>query len=173
MTETPRSLTAAPQVDADRGLLRAALEGLRVQGSIFLRAEFTEDWAYASPPSADMAAMLKAEWNQLVLFHIVAHGTCWVALADGERHWAQRGDVIVLPYGDAHQVGGPTDADVVPIADLLAPPPWDAFPMIRYGGGGGATEIVCGYLEADDPSSILGCGRCRPCSSCGHPVRRR
>lgn len=34
---------------------------------------------------------------------------------------------------------------------LLPTPPWDRLPSIRHGGGGESTEIVCGYLESDDP----------------------
>ena len=41
--------------------------------------------------------------------HPVPHrrpGSCWVAGDDGVRHWAHEGDVIVLPYGDRHIIGG-------------------------------------------------------------------
>jgi AraC-like DNA-binding protein len=130
--------------------LQAALDRLRLEGALFLRAEFTECWAYESPPTG-MASMLHPGAQRLILFHLVADGTCWVELPDGERHWAQRGDVIVLPYGDQHRVGGVGPADVVPIADLLSPPPWDRMPLVTLGGGGARTAIVCGYLHSEDP----------------------
>lgn len=131
--------------------LAAALGTTRVAGAIFLRAEYTEGWAYASPPPADLAGMLSPGAERLVLFHIVAEGACWVAVGDGERHWARRGDVIVLPFGDEHAMGGRTPAERVPIADLLDPQPWNRLPVIRHGDGGPRTEVVCGYLVADDP----------------------
>jgi AraC-like DNA-binding protein len=59
--------------------------------------------------------------------------------------------VIVLPYGDTHRMGGLNDAELVSAATLVAPPPWSEMPVIRYGEGGNATEIVCGYLTSDDP----------------------
>jgi hypothetical protein len=131
--------------------LGPALAHVRLEGAIFLRAEYTEGWAYRSPPAADLAALLRPGRERLVLFHIVAEGSCWVALADGERHWARRGDVIVLPYGDQHAMGGSADAECVPIASLLDPPPWATLPVIRHGAGGARTDVVCGYLDADDP----------------------
>jgi AraC-like DNA-binding protein len=116
-----------------------------------LRAEYTEGWAYESPPAADLAGLLRPGRERLILFHVVAAGACWVACAGGERHHAQRGEVIVLPYGDQHTMGGAAEADCVPIASLLEPPPWEALPVIRHGRGGAQTDVVCGYLDSDDP----------------------
>jgi AraC-like DNA-binding protein len=84
------------------------------------------------------------------MFHIVADGSCWVAV-DDDRHWAKKGDVVILPYGHQHRVGGVEPADLVSIATLFDPPPWDELPVVRYGAGGARTDIVCGYLSSDDP----------------------
>jgi AraC-like DNA-binding protein len=131
--------------------LTAALSRLRLDGAIFLRAEYTEGWAYESPPSSALAAALRPDADRLVLFHIVADGMCWVALADGERHWASGGDVIVIPYGDGHQMGGSTEATIVDVLGLIDMPPWERMPLIRHGAGGAQTDVVCGYLKSDDP----------------------
>jgi AraC-like DNA-binding protein len=89
--------------------------------------------------------------DRLILFHVIAAGQAWIQTADGERHWAGEGDVIVLPYGDRHQMGGTEPAPWVPIAELIDPPPWERMPVIRHGGSGAATEVVCGYLICDHP----------------------
>jgi AraC-like DNA-binding protein len=73
-----------------------------------------------------------------------------VSPADGERYWANAGEVIVLPYGDAHQMGGVEPAPPVPITRVVAPPPWTEFPVIRHGAGGARTDIVCGFLHSED-----------------------
>jgi AraC-like DNA-binding protein len=131
--------------------LDTALERLRLDGAIFLQAEYTECWAYESPPSSLLAELLDLGVDRLVLFHIVAGGECWIRVEGGERLWARRGDVIVLPYGDPHAMGGTEDAELVPVTSLLAVPPWTELPRIRHGTGGARTDVVCGYLRADDP----------------------
>ena len=127
------------------------LDGLRLSGAVFLRAEYTENWAFESLPSADIASALVPGVSRVTPFHVVASGRCWVEVEAGERHWAEAGDVIVLPYGDTHRMGGTHDATLVSASTLVARPPWSEMPVIRYGEGGETTDIVCGYLVSDDP----------------------
>jgi AraC-like DNA-binding protein len=130
--------------------LRQALERLRLEGAIFFRSELTEGYAFESTPQA-FATALHPDATRLILFHIVGRGSCWVSVDDGERHRAEAGDVIVLPYGDRYTIGGDLPAEPVQIDTLVAPPPWHEMPMIRHGGGGARTDIVCGYLRSEDP----------------------
>jgi len=153
MVTNAASLALAP--------LDAALEQLRLDGAIFFRSEFTEGWSYESPPTA-LAGLLHPGAARLIMFHIVAAGRCWVTVADGEQHWATEGDVIVLPYGDEHRVGGAEAAECVPIITLLDPPPWQTLPVLRYGAGGDRTDIVCGYLHSEDPLFDPGLGALPP-----------
>lgn len=87
----------------------------------------------------------------MILFHIVAAGRCWISAVGGEKHWANRGDVIVLPYGDDYVMGGAHPAEIVPILNLMARPPWDTMPVLAHGAGGDRTDIVCGHMYSDDP----------------------
>jgi AraC-like DNA-binding protein len=127
-----------------------AFERLHLDGAIFFRAEMTEPWAYQSPP-AEIAELLRPGSKRLIMFHVVACGRLWVRVDEGEPHWACAGDLIVLPYGDQHWVGGVEPAEVVPIITLLDPPPWDYLPVLHHGSGGQRTDIVCGYLHSEDP----------------------
>ena len=130
--------------------LTAALQRLRLQGAVFLRAEYREAWAYESLTGPATAQLLRPGTDRVILFHVVAAGTCWVQVGDGERHWARTGDVIVLPYGDQHSMGGVGDARSVPLASIMEPPPWRRMPVIRHGEGGRQTDVVCGFLHSDD-----------------------
>ena len=67
-----------------------------------------------------------------------------------EKHWASAGDVIVLPYGDQHSMGGVGESEVVPLMTFLEPPPWTRMPLLRHGRDGARTDVVCGYLHSDD-----------------------
>lgn len=130
--------------------LQVALEQLRLEGAVFLRAEYRERWAYESLTGPATARLLRPGTDRVILFHVVAAGSCWVAVGNGEKHWASAGDVIVLPYGDQHRMGGVEDAEPVPIASILRMPPWTTMPVIRHGQDGKRTDVVCGYLHSRD-----------------------
>src|SRR5262249_48563008 len=149
-----RASCRVPARDQGRssGALESALERLRLQGAVFLRAEYREPWAYESLTARDTAKILKPDSDRVILFHVVASGACWVAVDDGDRHWARRGDVIVLPYGDQHCMGGVRNAGLVSISPFLQRPPWRQMPVIRQGADDGElTDVVCGSLHSRDP----------------------
>ncbi len=154
MTQTPEELTDSPDYAwraASLDLVTSALSMVRLAGAIFLRAEYTAPWAYVSPPSADLTRILLPQAQRLILFHIVEEGQCWLRLSSGEQLLASQGEVIVLPYGHQHIMGSAESVQPIAIASLLPDPPWERFPVIRYGGGGVRTSVVCGYLHCDDP----------------------
>jgi AraC-like DNA-binding protein len=143
MTATPTHLAGPPE-------LRAALEQLRLEGALFFRSEFTEGFAFQSFPN-QLAGELHPGAERLIIFHIVAAGSCWVEVDGDARQLASEGDVIVVPYGDAHTIAGSEPADLVVVNELMDPLPWDHLPVIRHGGGGDRVDFVCGYLHSTDP----------------------
>ncbi len=139
-----------PTEDVPAVVLNSTLEQLRLEGAIFFRAEFTDEFAFESAPLA-FAAALTPHADRMILFHIVVSGECWVSVDDGDRHWASAGDVIVMPYGGRYVLGGRTPVVVPRMLDLPGPPPWDVIPVVRQGGGGDRTDVVCGYLHSEHP----------------------
>lgn len=153
MTGTPRELTDPPDLARSAvplDLLANVLSTVRLTGAIFLRAEYTAPWAYESPSADDLIHLLAPAARRLILFHLVAEGRCWIRVSTGEQLEAEAGSVIVIPYGDQHVMASGSQVPPVAIASLLAPPPWETFPVIRHGGGGEPTKVVCGYLHCDD-----------------------
>src|SRR6201990_1141788 len=149
-TGAPDRVTV-PEQRLASSVMQAALERLRLEGAVFLRAEYREPWAYESLTARETAKILQPDTDRVILFHVVASGTCWVAVDDGDKHWARRGDVIVLPYGDQHRMGGVQNAGLVSISTFLQMPPWRQMPVIRHGAGGDLTDVVCGFLHSRDP----------------------
>jgi AraC-like DNA-binding protein len=153
MTISPSKLTDLPNHGPKRDpidLLDDVLGMVRLSGAIFLRAEYTSPWAYESPTAQVLTSVLQPEAKRLILFHIVAEGGCLIRVSEGDRLWAQAGELILIPYGDQHVMGSGADVAPVPIASLLPTLPWREFPSISYGGGGDRTAVVCGYLHCDD-----------------------
>jgi len=158
MTATPHWSTGTPQslggamTDSTTAaaVVRSTLQQLRLEGAIFFRSEFTDGFAFESAP-LELAAALHPGADRLILFHIVAAGSCWVSVDDGVRHHADVGDVIVLPYADRYRMGGASPAELLSILRLLDPLPWEDLPVIRHGGGGERTDVVCGYLHSEHP----------------------
>jgi AraC-like DNA-binding protein len=130
--------------------LTEALERMRLEGAIFLRAEYTERWALGDQGGPLFAAMMHPGAQRLILFHVVASGRCFASCADGERYWANAGEVIVLPYGDVFLMGGVEPVEPVSIMSVVPPPPWTEMPIVRYGEGGPRTDVVCGCLYSED-----------------------
>ena len=128
----------------------STLGQLRLDGALFFRGELSDPFEFESSPLT-LADALVPGADRLTLFHIVASGSCWIAVDDGVRYWAEAGDVIVMPYADHYVMGGAGTAERVSILALLDPLPWSTMPMLRHGGGGRRTEVVCGYLHSLDP----------------------
>jgi AraC-like DNA-binding protein len=155
MTQTPPYVTLPPDV-ADSKAIRdpftvvpQVLDLVRLTGAIFFRSAFRAPWAYTSPPTLELAGALPPGSGSLVMFHIVAEGRCWVEVEGGDRHDLSRGDVVVMPYADAHSFGSPELTEPVSITTLLPARPWIEFPRIEHGGDGENTQMVCGFLRGD------------------------
>ena len=150
----------------------SALEQLRLEGAIFFRSELTErvrvrvDAARRSPTRCIPGA------ERLILFHIVARGSCWVAGDDGERHWAERRrrDRAALrrPATSSAARRRPSACRSSRCSTRCR---GATCRCIRHGGGGERTDLVCGYLHSDDPLFDPGdAGRSRRRSSCALPT---
>ncbi len=147
-------------------LLQEALDQLRLEGALFFRSELTEGFAFESKPAA-LAEALHPGAERVILFHIVARGSCWVAADDGVRHRADEGDVIVLPYGDHHTIGGEAPAEPVPISTLIEPLPWAHLPDASVTAGAERRSTWCAATCTPRiRCSTRPCERCRPPSWC-------
>lgn len=155
MPDPPNTLPERPKMNP-RGanhvdLLSDVLRTLRVSGAVFLRGEFSAPWGFESPCAEDLAAVLSPGAPRLVLFHVVVEGACHVTLDTGESAHVRAGELVMLPYGNQHTMSNPDEADAVPIAGLLPPPPWESLVLLRHGTPGGAsTGILCSYLHCAD-----------------------
>jgi AraC family transcriptional regulator, alkane utilization regulator len=154
MTETPDLLIEKPAAEdivpgpGGTDALSDILTVFRVTGAALLRAEFTSPWGCDNPPASAVASLLHPGAARLIIFHIVSEGRCWVEVDGHERCMLEEGDIVGFPHGHAHRMGNGR-VDLVPIASLFPPPPWRELPVLRHGGTGALTRVLCIYLRCD------------------------
>lgn len=137
-------------------VLSDVLRMIRLQGALFLNAEFREPWCVNAPRGADFAPVLCPGAGELAILHMVLQGRCWIQLPGGEAVALQAGDVATLPHGDAHLIGsGPRHApvDLAHVVSVQLP----ELAPLRYGGDGAGCVLVCGWFayERDVANPLL------------------
>lgn len=131
-------------------VLSDILRTARVSGSVLFRAEFRSPWSLSAPHSCEFAEMFIPSAKRMILFHIVAEGTCWAECDSCPPVELCAGDVLVLPYGDGVVMNDQPHREPEPVLPLLPPLPWSKPPVVRYGGDGAMTDLLCGFLHADE-----------------------
>ncbi|MCE5232355.1 MAG: AraC family transcriptional regulator [Mizugakiibacter sp.] len=132
-------------------LLSAALELVRLTGALMFRVDLREPFGIASDPAQDrFAALLPTGTSQVVAFHIVLDGACWMRHAPTEWFRAAAGDAVVMPLGGAHDVA---DRPQRPRASLAAALQGRSVPDLRrvvFGDGPNVSaSLLCGFLGCD------------------------
>jgi AraC-like DNA-binding protein len=150
MAETPDRALAPTGAHDSTELLSDVLRRVHLASAVFLRGEFSAPWAFASADAGTLCQILQPAARSLVLFHVVVEGRLVIELPGGESATLEAGDAVVLPYCDLHTMGYPPGTASVPIASLVPMPPWLEMPVVRLGGGGAPTRILCGYLHCNE-----------------------
>jgi AraC family transcriptional regulator, alkane utilization regulator len=129
--------------------LSDVLKSVRLEGAVYLNAEFTAPWCIQAKFGLASVRARLAGAEHVVFFHFLTEGGCKVRLADsGEVLDAAAGDLVLFAREDKHLMGSDLHLAPVEAASLIAA---DAaaggdFIQMRHGGGGTATRFVCGYL---------------------------
>src|SRR5438477_2234732 len=129
--------------------LSDVLKSVRLEGAVYLNAEFTAPWCIQAKFGLASVRARLAGAEHVVFFHFLTEGGCKVRLADSaEVLDAAAGDLVLFAREDKHLMGSDLHLAPVEAASLIAA---DAaaggdFIRMRHGGGGAATRFVCGYL---------------------------
>ena len=152
MIETPTDVIETPSpsgAGAAKALLSDVLGRIRLTGALFLKGEYSAPWAFDSPGSCFLSELLSPDAERLIVFHVVRKGRVWIS-AGGHHLQFEAGDLAILPSSHRHVMGSPEFAEPVQIKDLLPQSPWSDIPILRHGGDGELTEMVCGYFRCDE-----------------------
>jgi AraC-like DNA-binding protein len=120
-----------------------ALRSLSVLSSVFCTSELRAPWGFS------------VEASTVAKFHLVLAGECWLTLEGREPTRLARGDLVILPGGDAHHLGAGTDRPSVSLNELLEKRSLDDELTLRIDGDGPLTRLLCGgfVLGAELPRS--------------------
>lgn len=125
-------------------VLGDVLATLQLQSSVYCQSEiYAQGWAL------DFQAISGAA------FHIVSEGCCWL-IRGTDRVPVERGDLVILPQGDAHFMADAPDAPVCAHIHLIDDNP-QSWRLLRWGDEALSTILVCGTFTfgAYSAGSIL------------------
>jgi AraC-like DNA-binding protein len=118
-------------------VLSDILQAVHLSGAILGRAEFTSPWGVSS------------EGLTAPMFHIVLSGNGFITVQGHEPIAMGTGDLIMMPHGHIHSLQSEFSVPTVKFTDLMVGDPPRKPDIIRSGGGGAVTRIVCGHLAFD------------------------
>ena len=122
--------------------LGEALHFLRMNGAYYCRSELTAPWGLTLPPTPGYL------W-----FHVVTAGRLCLQTGKARQDWIQLGDLALVPHGDGHVLRSEPGAPAPDILDLEREPVSDRYEVLRHGGGGAPTGLICGAVRFEHPAA--------------------
>jgi AraC-like DNA-binding protein len=122
--------------------LGEALHVLRMDGAFYCRSELTAPWGMTLDPMPGY-----------VWFHVVTRGAVLLEVAGEDGRWLHPGDVALVPHGSGHVLRSEPGAEAPGVMELELEHPSDRYEIIRHGGGGAPTTLICGAMRFDHPAA--------------------
>jgi AraC-like DNA-binding protein len=122
--------------------LGEALHYLRMSGTFYVRSELTAPWALALPPV-----------DGCLSFHVMTSGRSWLEAEGAEPRLLQPGDLALVPHGEGHRLASEPGIPATSVHELLHEHVSNRYAILRHGGGGAATSLVCGAVRFDHPAA--------------------
>jgi AraC-like DNA-binding protein len=82
--------------------LSDVLRSVRLRSAVFYFVSCEGDWVAEAPASRDIADAVMPGADHVIEYHVVTAGECWAAISGEQPRKLTRGDIIMLPQGDAH-----------------------------------------------------------------------
>ena len=108
----------------------------------YARSEFTAPWGLDLPPIPDS-----------LMFHAVTSGRCWLDVPGGPARLLQPGDLALVPHGQGHRLLSEPGTPAAKLFDLPRETVSARYEILRHGGGGAPTSLMCGAVRFDHPAA--------------------
>lgn len=122
--------------------LGEALHFLRMSGTFYCRSEFTAPWGLALTPFRDC-----------LMFHVVTAGRGWLEVEGAEPQRLEPGDLVLVPHGEGHRLVHEPGGASQNLFDLDRERVGERYEILRHGGGGVPTTMICGAVAFDHPAA--------------------
>jgi len=132
--------TLDPWAPADP--LGEALHFLRMNGAFYCRSELTAPWGMTMMPMPGY-----------VWFHVVTSGRVWLEAGDAEATVLAPGDLGLVPHGEGHVLRSEPGVPAPGVLELDREEISDRYEILRHGGGGTPTTLICGAVRFDHPAA--------------------
>jgi AraC-like DNA-binding protein len=84
--------------------LSDVLRSVRLQTAVFYYVSCDGSWAAEAPAAREIAAAVMPDAEHVFAYHVLTSGACWAGIIGEPPIEMKRGDVVLLPQGDAHVV---------------------------------------------------------------------
>ncbi len=122
--------------------LGEALHLLRLSGTFYSRCEFSAPWGLELPAMAGC-----------LMFHVVTAGRCWLQVEGSEDRLLRPGELALVPHGEGHRLASAPGVAGAALFDLPRQLVSERYEILRQGGGGAATGLVCGAVRFEHPAA--------------------
>jgi len=97
--------------------LSDVLRTVRLRTAVFYYVSCDGEWVSEAPCSRDIAAAVMPEAEHVMEYHVLTSGECWAGLVGAAPIKVRRGDVVLLPHGDAHVISSAPGMRADPAVD--------------------------------------------------------
>ncbi|MGH8182962.1 MAG: cupin domain-containing protein [Rhodanobacteraceae bacterium] len=132
-------------------LLSEVLTLVRLTGALVFEVDLKGAWGIAGHPTVEkFSPLLPAGTTQVIAFHVILEGGCWVRHAAHGWLELHAGHAVVIAQGDPHDICDHPGRAMVPFAQMLGERSLLDVRRIRFeNGSGGSARLLCGFLGCD------------------------
>lgn len=118
--------------------LSEALHAMRMQGTLYCRADLRAPWGIGIP-----------HLDNLMGFLVVTAGRVWFEMDGAAAQWLDPGSLTLIPHGAPHLLRDAPGTAIVALDALPVTPITDHYEILQYGGDGAQTRVTYGVVRFD------------------------